>query len=147
MGVTHIALIGCGKSKRPGSHPARDLYTGPLFRAAIAHAERTAERVFIVSACYGLLPLDRVVESYDAMLPLDAGERSAWAIRVRTALLVEIDMAGDARAEVTIYAGGAYANPLEAVLLVEHRIRVLLPLDGLTQGARLAWFKQRRAPQ
>jgi hypothetical protein len=47
-----VALIGCGKSKRPGRHPARRLYSGPLFRASLEHAEHTADEVLILSALY-----------------------------------------------------------------------------------------------
>lgn len=38
-----ILLIGCGQRKRPGIHPAQDLYIGPLFMARRRFAEASDE--------------------------------------------------------------------------------------------------------
>jgi len=40
-----ICLVGCGKSKLDRAAPAKDLYTGSLFRAARAFAEQTVSRI------------------------------------------------------------------------------------------------------
>lgn len=142
-----VALVGCGKSKRLGTHPARHLYTGPLFRASLAHAERIAERVFIVSAFYGLVELDQKIESYDRTVAGMAKTlREAWGDRVAAALCDELRQHGD-EVEVTILAGAAYAEPIRRGLRWHNRRpkwNVLDPLRGLGQGARLAWFKSHR---
>ncbi|MCU1281168.1 MAG: hypothetical protein JWM53_4714 [bacterium] len=138
--VVRIALIGCGKKKLEGKHRARDLYTGPLFKAALAHAARTADETFVLSAAHGLLPLDQEVDSYDR--PLRAAsklERESWAYRV--CLDLRQRMRGR-RFEVFIYAGETYADPIESYLaLLDRSVAVTTPLSGLTLGYQLRWFR------
>ena len=137
---TTVALVGCGKAKRPGRHPARDLYVGPLFRAALEHVEATADRVFILSGRHGLLPLDQVVEAYDTPLPTGQ-ERLDWGVRVVEALVEAVP----GRITLTVYAGAAYANEVWCALAgYSDRVRVLQPLRGMSQGKRLGWFRARR---
>ena len=135
-----VALIGCGKTKRPGRHPARELYTGPLFTAALAHAERTADEVFILSALHGLLPLRTEVDSYDRTLAkASKRERDAWAMRVGIELRRR--MAGR-KFEVQIYAGRMYVDPLWTHLrLFHHDLVISTPLEGLSIGYQLQWLR------
>ena len=61
-----LAVIPCGARKREGCHPARDLYVGPYFRAALRWAESSgADRVLVLSAKHGLLDLGELVDCYD----------------------------------------------------------------------------------
>lgn len=60
-----LAIVGCGRSKLPFATPARDLYTGNLFRAARAHVEAEGVRWLILSAYHGLLNPSEVIEPYD----------------------------------------------------------------------------------
>lgn len=72
-GITYV--IPCGGAKLDHAAPARDLYTGQMFRHTLENAERTAQldteelgrpaRVLILSAKYGLVELDQVLEPYD----------------------------------------------------------------------------------
>lgn len=135
-----VALVGCGKSKREGTHAARDLYTGPLFKAALAHATRTADEVFILSAAHGLLPLDKQVDSYDrALASASHIERQSWGYRVC------LDLRGRMRGrqyEVVIYAGQTYADPIESYMaMLDPTPTVTTPLAGLTLGYQLRWFR------
>jgi hypothetical protein len=135
-----VALIGCGKKKLDGKHRARDLYTGPLFKAALAHATRTADEVFILSAAHGLLPLDQEVDSYDRPLrAASKSERQGWAYRV----CLDLRRRMSRRAfEVVIYAGQTYADPVESYLaLLDRSVSVTTPLSGLTLGYQLRWFR------
>jgi hypothetical protein len=63
-----IYLIGCGASKLPHAAPARELYTGDLFKKALAYALSVAEEseVFVFSAKHGFLTLDQEIEPYNA---------------------------------------------------------------------------------
>lgn len=76
-----IYVLGCVSSKRKGKHPAKDLYSSDLFakeRLYIELLERKFGhklRWFILSAEYGLLHPDEVIESYDrVMTPTRAKE-------------------------------------------------------------------------
>ena len=80
-----IVFIGCGKSKRRGKHKACDLYVGVYFRTYLTFARCLVEddRIFILSAKYGVLGLDQVIESYDFKLSeLNREEMVEWKRRV-----------------------------------------------------------------
>ncbi|HEX5750038.1 MAG TPA: hypothetical protein VFZ09_27660 [Archangium sp.] len=136
------ALVGCGKEKLDRAAPARDLYTGPLFRAAleVAEAEFGAD-VWILSAKYGLTDLDEVLEPYDLHLDdLTGDELLDWGRDV-IRNLTDDDLGTPAH--LTVYAGAAYVNALRAHLPASWVVAA--PMEGLGQGHRLAWLKARRA--
>lgn len=72
-GVTYV--IPCGGAKLDRAAPARELYTGSMFRHTLEHATRCAAldeqaglgpaRVLILSAKHGLVTLDQELEPYD----------------------------------------------------------------------------------
>lgn len=72
-GITYVVPCGGAKLDRPA--PARELYTGSMFRHTFEHASRCAEldeaaglgpaRVLILSALHGLVDPDQVLEPYD----------------------------------------------------------------------------------
>lgn len=65
-----IVVIPCGGKKRDGSHLARDLYTGPYFKAAYRYATSVVpeSQVFILSAKYGLVQPGQRLDSYELTL-------------------------------------------------------------------------------
>lgn len=82
-----IVLVGCGKEKLSRSAPAKDMYTGPLFKKARAYAERVGDDWRIISAKYGLLHPDEVIEPYDETVSgKPQRERRIWAICVRNSI-------------------------------------------------------------
>jgi hypothetical protein len=72
---TALVLIGCSDSKLDRPAPARDLYTGALFRASVRWAESWAFDWAIVSALYGLVEKDELLEPYNARLTGKEWER------------------------------------------------------------------------
>lgn len=131
-----MILVGCGKSKQSRPAPARELYTGSLFRAARGYAEASGQPWGIVSAKHGLIHPGAVVAPYEHRL--SKREQSAWAVWV-----IDEVMATTAPAVVTILAGREYADPLEDELK-RRGVRVKTPLAGLMLGERLGWFKRQR---
>ncbi len=130
-----IALVACGKGKRDHPAPARDLYSGALFRKASAYCEATYDRWYILSAKHGLVDPETVVAPYDLSLShLDRAERGAWAERVAEDLR-RLDVLD---AAFFLHAGEKYARPLEPLLGEAHR-----PLRGLGIGKQLAWYRAR----
>ena len=131
-----VALVACGKRKLDHPAPARDLYTGPLFRRAAAYAEIRCDRWYVLSAFHGLVAPDTELHPYDRSLT-SAGdrERDAWASRV------DFDLRRLCRGDsvrVVVLAGAAYRDHLA------YRLRkwadVETPLAGLPIGAQLAWL-------
>ncbi len=135
--VVRVVLVGCSKKKRAGRHPARALYQGALFKAELAHAQRIGAEAFIVSARHGLVQLDTELDAYDYKLRTD--ERETWAWTVCVALRRHMKRR---RFAVTIFAGETYAAPLQKYLAaIDPTIEVVAPLDGLSLGAQLRWFR------
>lgn len=134
---TTVHVIGCSKLKSAtaGLLPARERYTSPLFRKALAAARHAGGAVYIASAAHGLLELDEPIAWYDDTLrDRSKRERTRWAWQV--ADQVAQRHRGEQLA-VSLWAGAAYADPLRSALLrLGHVVR--LPLQGLQVGERLA---------
>jgi len=61
-----IALIQCTSRKKANKCPANDLYSeSPRFRLAYALAKLVADKTFILSAKFGLVPEDMFIEPYN----------------------------------------------------------------------------------
>jgi len=135
-----IALVSCVSSKEPHAAPARDLYTSPLFRKARAYAERNANAWYILSAKYGLVDPDSVIEPYDVTLNrMGVAQRRAWAAKVRLEL-EQVVRTGDT---VVMLAGAHYREGLMGPLRARG-VRVEVPMQGLGIGKQLQWLSQSR---
>lgn len=78
-----LGVIACSASKRSVATAASDLYTGALFRLALAVARRHCRRVRILSAKHGAVRLETVLEPYDASLvSLPKHLVAIWGARV-----------------------------------------------------------------
>ncbi|MBS3761240.1 MAG: hypothetical protein KGY43_07220 [Halodesulfurarchaeum sp.] len=60
--VRRAALIGCGEAKHDGPLPAREKYRSSHFGLKRDFAETFCDRLWILSAKYGLLDPDRVID-------------------------------------------------------------------------------------
>ena len=83
-----IALISCSKQKRDYRCEARELYApSRLFSLSYQYAKQYAEKIYILSAKYGLLSETDVVSPYDLTLAdLPRRRRLDWAAYVRNQL-------------------------------------------------------------
>lgn len=63
-----IAFISCVKKKQNKSCMAKDLYCSPLFRSAYAYAQKRADKIYILSAKYGLLKETDIIAPYNLTL-------------------------------------------------------------------------------
>jgi cytoplasmic iron level regulating protein YaaA (DUF328/UPF0246 family) len=136
--MAKIVLIGCRKSKLSGTHPARELYTGDLFKKSLAYAETIlkADKIFVLSALHGLIPLERKIASYDCTLnTMRAAERRAWADKVKKSLAKAVSLEKDT---IVVLAGKKYYEYLDLPAP-----RSQYPLAGLPNGKRLQWLKNK----
>ena len=132
-----IALVSCVKRKTAGQCAAKDLYTSALFRYQRAYAEKHADRWFILSAKYGLIHPDAVIEPYEQTLTgASVATRREWARRV----FGQMESAGltNERKRFLWLAGQAYQRELSRLL---HAHEHAAPLTGMRIGERLAWLK------
>ncbi|HWI53945.1 MAG TPA: hypothetical protein VNT01_17535, partial [Symbiobacteriaceae bacterium] len=141
-----IGLVSCTKVKTPHAAPARELYSpSALFRGALRNLEGRADVVYVLSAKYGLLPLDEQVEPYDQTLKdASPAERQAWASEVAAALRARH---GASLKGITFefHAGVAYRQPLEE-LLTAAGANCVCPVEGLSIGERLGYYAEKHGP-
>ena len=110
-----IALVSCVKQKQSVPAPARDLYTSALFSKARRYAESHAGRWFILSAKYGLVAPDQVIDPYEQTLnTMAARERREWARRVHGQMWGARMLRPGVR--FVWLAGAAYQNELSKLI-------------------------------
>lgn len=83
MGTT--VLIGCSKSKLDHCAPARDFYQGTIFKKSLAAARKLYHNasIYVLSAKYGLVPIDEELCPYDETLKgKSTVEIKNWAAKV-----------------------------------------------------------------
>jgi hypothetical protein len=131
-------LIACSKSK--GSHRdfARNLYVSPLYRKSALAAEGWSVPFSILSAKYGLLNPDQIVEPYELTLKgKSLSFKAEWASRVSSQLKKEFGR----DKWFIVLAGDDYLQPL-----LESEVAALsnffAPMKGLSLGNRLAFLNQ-----
>lgn len=134
-------LVGCVSRKQPTARPARELYRTELFARRRAYAEASGLPWLIVSAHYGIVDPDSVIEPYDVRIgDLDWQQRRALSERVADQLAGRF---GDlAEAVLEVHAGDEYVQMLSAGLR-PRGARLVNPLRGLRIGEQLAWYAAR----
>ncbi len=82
-----LCLVSCVARKLPHPAPARELYTSPWFRKVRRYVEAQGWPWFILSAEYGLVSPEQVIEPYEKTLnKMLKPERRDWAERCVRAL-------------------------------------------------------------
>jgi hypothetical protein len=132
-----IILIGCSAKKSCVPAPARDFYQGALFKESLTYAGLLKPKaIFVLSAKYHLVPLNKKLTPYDASLnTMPAEERKAWARKVLGALQKETNTEKDT---FIILAGKKYYQ-----YLIPHLINNKLPLAYMRIGKQIQWLKNK----
>lgn len=133
-----VALVACVSKKNLTAMPARDLYVSTWFRQASLYASRVADNWYILSAKYGLVAPEMVIEPYDETLNrMPASARRAWARRV----LVDLEQILEPDDCVIFLAGQRYRQDLmEPIQTMGSNVEI--PMEGLRIGEQLHWLKQ-----
>lgn len=120
-----IALLSCTKSKMPYRCKAREMYSkSRWFPKAYEYVKKLgADKIFVLSALYGMVPEDKEIDYYERTLnDCTENERIEWAQRVLSDLKNEADLERDS---FVIIAGKKYYE-----YLIPHMKNVMLPLKG-----------------
>jgi len=132
-------LVSCVKSKRSTSCRAKDLYVSTLFKEMRRYAEANGDQWFILSAKYGLLHPDDLIEPYEKTLKrMLKRDREEWAVEVWKRLLPQVQ----AGSNVVFLAGREYRESLMPKMLASG-IAVSVPMEGLQFGRQLRWLQSR----
>lgn len=134
-----LVLVGCVAQKRPMAAPARDLYVSALWGKRRRYAESTGMPWFVLSAEYGLVDPDDVLEPYDRFMDREPrAYRARWS-EVAAARVVERcrDLTVSS---VEVHAGSAYLEYGLIDALQRAGIAVDWPLRGYRIGEQLNWY-------
>jgi len=126
MTMKRIVLISCVSRKGTSKTKAMDLYKGPLFKNSLAYGQALKpDQIFILSAHYHLLALDKEIEPYDVTLSyvspekrkkkpnlkvLTSEEANCWGKKVIEQLGKVADLKKD---KFIIVAGQNYITPIQ----------------------------------
>jgi hypothetical protein len=130
----NIAFISCVKEKRIGKYKAKDLYTSDFFRKSFGYCSSKYDKVFILSAKYGLLELTDNIENYEMTLNnFSKVEKIEWSVMVCDQMENKIDDSDD----LYFYVGNNYREHLLPLL----KNNCFVPLKGKGIGEQLQYFK------
>lgn len=131
-----IALVSCTKLKEEFPCEAKKLYSkSNLFNKAVSYIEaKDYDDWYILSARFGLLSKDKVVEPYDETLnKMNITERKNWAEQVlRDIIKIKPN-------EIDFYAGKKYREHLIKPLK-DIGVSVNVPLEGKGIGEQLSFY-------
>ena len=83
------AFISCCKQKKSYACPAKELYTSTLFNLQYTYAEYRADHIYILSAKYGLLLPEQIIEPYELKLSNSDYINKPWSIQVYKSMIEE----------------------------------------------------------
>lgn len=134
-----IVLISCAKTKLKTPANAKEFYISPLFKANLGYAySLQPDNIFILSAQYGLVELDQILEPYDLTLnTMNVAEKKAWAEKVLTSLQKKTDTKND---HFIFLAGNNYRK-----YLIPELSHYEIPFEGFAFGRQLQELNRRLA--
>lgn len=81
--TTWLGVVNCGGTKLAHKAPAKEIYKSSYFQAKREFCEEVMDEWIILSAEYGILQPDEVIEPYDKSLEtLTSGEIEEWKAEV-----------------------------------------------------------------
>ncbi len=131
-----VVLISCVSKKLSVTAIAKEMYISPLFKGAYAYAKKiNADKIFILSAKYGLLEENDIIEPYNETLNQKKNsEIKCWAKKI----LVQLSLITDLKVDDFVFlAGERYRRYL--IDEIEH---VSIPLKGMSIGKQLSFYKE-----
>ena len=135
--MNRIVLISCVSKKLNHKAKAKYLYTSPLFKFNLKYAYSfNPDKIFILSAKYGLVDLDEEIEPYDLTLnKISLKEIKLWAEKVIEKLKKSSNLQED---KFVFLAGERYRK-----YLIPQINNYEIPLKGLGIGKQLKFLKEK----
>lgn len=131
-----IVLISCASKKLNYKEKAENLYISNLFRLNLLYAKSLADKIFVLSAKYGLLDLNTEIEPYDETLNYMSDKQvKEWSNKVLEDLRRKTDLEKDS---FIFLAGEKYRK-----YLIQHITKYEIPLKGLGIGKQLKYLKDK----
>lgn len=136
LAMSKIVLIQCASKKSQRKERAEDLYISDLFHSSLLYARSlNPDHIFILSAKYGLLPLDREIEPYNVTLKNMKIEKvREWARTTAKQLAGYADLQSD---HFIILAAVRYRK-----YLLQYLSSYEIPMANLPIGKQLQFLKR-----
>jgi len=134
--MAKIVLISCVSKKLNKKSKAKELYQSTLFHYNLNYAKSlNPDKIFILSAKYGLLDLEQEIEPYDKTLNnMSSKETKEWADKV----LVQLKKSADLNKEEFIFLAGNNYRKFLTPYIRNYKI----PMKGLGIGKQLKFLKE-----
>lgn len=133
-----IYLVSCVSQKISNKAQAKDLYVSQWFKKVKKFVENSNAKWLILSAKYGLLEPNQIIEPYDTYLKnIPAMERKLWADKVIDDLKIVLSNEAGSDVEIVFLAGKNYREYLIPKL---SNYNISIPLEGLGIGQQLRWL-------
>ena len=137
-----IALISCSKKKVDYTCQAKILYSpSTLFTYSYNYAKTLCDKVFILSAKYGLLNENDIVSPYDLTLNNQSKkQKEEWSNCVFKNMENTFDLLND---EFFFFCGENYRKFLVPLLKEKYNTKITIPLEKLPLGEQLKFLKNK----
>ncbi|MFW6008312.1 MAG: DUF6884 domain-containing protein [archaeon] len=135
--MKQVVLISCVSKKKNKPAPAYELYDSTLFDKNLKYAKiLNPDLIFILSAQYGVVPLDERIKPYDKTLnKMKKSERKQWANKVINQLKEYADLKND---KFIFLAGKKYRK-----YLLPEIEKYKIPLKGKRIGEQLSYLSEK----
>lgn len=128
-----ISFVACCKLKSNKKTTAEKMYVSSLFKLSLKYAKEHSDKVFILSAKYGLLALDNIIEPYNETLNTKTDDEiKEWSKKI----IKSIKKLKLEKSKFLYLCGSNYKKYLEKELIGKD------PMKGLGLGYRLQWLKK-----
>ena len=128
-----VAFISCVKTKLNKKSKAKDLYVSDLFKKSLGYTLKRYDKVYILSAKYGLLNLNDEILPYELTLNnMSKEEQKKWAYKVYTQIKEQIGINN----KFYFYCGVNYRKYLM------QKLNSVAPLKGISFGNQLKFYKE-----
>src|SRR5271157_2546230 len=121
-----LVIIACSQRKNDEPAPAKDLYRGTLFRFAREYAETCGYDYRILSAKYGLLCPDDLIEPYNQRISTsaDVARLQQLVIPAASALLPQYD-------KIILIGGAMYRKVMAPLMEDPEKFEVITDSRGI----------------
>jgi len=132
-----VTLISCVSKKLNFKAKAQDLYQSSLFKKSLAYAKQiNSDEIYILSAKYGLIKLNDIIEPYDKTLnKMSVSEKKKWSNEVFTKLQ-KYEIINNTN--FIFLAGENYRK-----YLIEKLPNYKVPMKGLKIGKQLQFLTEK----
>lgn len=133
-----IGMVSCSKLKRNEACKASQMYDrSHLFRFASEYCRSHYDQWYILSAKYGLLSPNEIIQPYDKCLySMSVEDQERWGRMVADQIRQEV-MPED---ELYFHTGSLYSARIAKFLKNEYHLYE--PMQGLPIGKQMHWYKE-----